>query len=180
MLSLARAVSVAGHPFLLVPVTIALVTGNWIPAAAIAATMTLPMLVITMRRVRRGTWSDHDVSRREQRTGLYRIALPLLVPMTVVLYLLGAERQMLRGVAAAAFMLLAGLLLHRWLKTSMHMMAAAYCAALVVRVYPSWWVAAVAVVLAIAWSRLALQRHTLPEVMVGAALGAACGWWATS
>lgn len=177
--TLARGISVAGHPFVLIPLMIAAATRNWVWTAAVAAGTILPLLAITIRNVRRGAWSDHDVSQQGQRLGLYRAAFPLLAVSAVLLWFIGASDRMLRGVAAAAVMLALGVLGNRFLKISMHMMTAAYCAVVIVQIH-DWmiWIAVPAIA-AIAWSRRRLDRHTWAEVLVGTLIGAAAGWVAT-
>jgi hypothetical protein len=172
---LALFLSVAGHPFVLVPLTLLAVTRHWVWPAVIAASSTLPMLGIIARRVRRGTWSDYDVSRHEQRSGLYHVAFPLLAVTALVLYLMDAPAGMLRGVAAGAAMLAAGFLANRWLKVSAHMMFAAFCGVLVAHAIPAAALPALALVAAVAWSRRALDRHTWPEIVTGAIFGAIAG-----
>jgi membrane-associated phospholipid phosphatase len=171
-LILARILSIAGHPFVLIPLTVAFATRNWVWTAIVAAGTILPLLAIILRNVRRGVWSDHDVSRHEQRGGLYRVALPLVVLSTVLLYFLDAGPQMLRSFAAAAVMLLLGVLGNRFLKISMHMMTAAFCGVMIAWLYPLATFAIVPFVAAIAWSRRKLERHTWAEVAVGLAIGA--------
>jgi hypothetical protein len=172
--TLARAISIAGHPFVLIPVMVAIATRNWIPTAS-AATI-LPMFVIMLRNVRRGVWSDHDVSRREERGGLYRVALPLIGVSALLLWLLDASPRMMRGFAAAAVMLILGLLGNHFLKISMHMMAAAFFAVTIIRIHAHSIYAIVPFVAAIAWSRRKLERHTWTEVFVGLAIGTAAGF----
>jgi len=176
---LARALSVAGHPFVLIPLMVAAATRNWTWTAIVAACTILPLFYVTLRNVRRGRWSDHDVSRREQRGGLYRVAFPLLAVTALLLWLLDAGPAMMRGFAAAAAMLGIGVLGNRFLKISMHMMAAAYCAIVMARMYPAATLPLVLFVLAIGWSRWKLERHTVAEVCVGMVIGVAAGWLAT-
>ena len=171
--TLARGISVAGHPFVLIPLMVAVSTRNWVWTAAVAAGTILPLFVIVLRNVRRGVWSDHDVSRRDQRGGLYRAALPLVVLSAVLLYFLDAGPRMMRGFGAAAAMLLLGVLGNRFLKVSMHMMTAAFCGVIIARLHPASTFAIVPFVAAIAWSRRKLERHTWAEVAVGLAIGAA-------
>lgn len=170
--TLARVISIAGHPFILIPLMIAILTRNWVWTAAVAAGTSLPLLVITLRNVRRGVWSDHDVSRRDQRGGLYRVALPLVILSAALLYSLDAGPGMMRGFAAAALMLLLGVLGNRFLKISMHMMTAAFCGVTIARLYPPTALVIIPLVAAIAWSRRKLERHTWAEVAVGLAIGA--------
>ncbi len=137
----------------------------------IAAMTVLPMLAVTAIRVRRGTWSDFDVSDRSQRSGLYRVGLPLTLIAAFVLARTGASSGVLRGTWIVAAMLLAGLMLGTFLKTSLHMMFAAYCAVLIVEQYPLSAPALVALLLALGWSRRVLDRHTLLEVIAGTVIG---------
>lgn len=174
--TLARGISVAGHPFVLIPLMIAAATRNWVWAAVVGAGTILPLLAITIRNVRRGSWSDHDVSQHGQRLGLYRAAFPLLAVSAVLLYALDASPRMLRGVAAAAVMLALGVAGNRFLKISLHMMTAGYCAVVIGRLYPQSAWALVLAAAAIAWSRRRLDRHTWAEVIVGTVIGAAAGW----
>jgi len=174
----ARVVSVAGNPLFLVPLTVAAATHSWTSAALVAATTTLPLIVITLRNVRRGTWADFDVSRRDQRLGLYRAGAPLLLLASAILYATGAHPRMMRSVLAALLMFVAGLVGHRFLKISMHMMFSTFCGVLIMWLYPWSAAALVPFLLLIAWSRHHLGRHTLAEIAVGTAIGIAAGFLA--
>jgi hypothetical protein len=144
-------------------------------SSVIAASTIGPLLAIIGRKVRRGAWSDFDVSRHEQRSGLYYAGLPLLALSGAILYFLDADPGLLRAVAAAIVMFTVALAGNRFLKTSMHMMVATFCAVSLVREYPAAALAVVPFVAAIAWSRRHLERHTWAEIAVGIALGAAFG-----
>jgi hypothetical protein len=176
--SLARAISVAGHPFVLIPLMVATATRNWVWATIVGAATILPLLVITLRNVRRGVWSDHDVSRREQRSGLYHAALPLLALTALLLWLMGAKSGMMHGLAAGAVMLAAGLIGNRFLKISLHMMVAAFAGVTIGRIHPNAIYAIVPFVAAIAWSRWKLERHTPAEIATGLGIGAAAAFLA--
>lgn len=176
--SLARALSIAGHPFVLIPLTVAAATRNLFWTAVIAASTTVPLLIVVFRNVRRGVWSDFDVSRRDQRSGLYVAGIPLLLGTAILLYALGASPRLLRAVAAGGLMLLSGMLGNRYLKISMHMMVGAFCAVTIGRLYP--WSAAgtFPFLAALAWSRRRLDRHTWPEIAAGSLIGIAAGLFA--
>ncbi|HKR62919.1 MAG TPA: hypothetical protein VJZ00_04240 [Thermoanaerobaculia bacterium] len=167
---LARILSIAGHPFLLSPLTVAAASRNWKWTVVLAVGMILPLTVIVARNVRRGRWSDFDVSRHEQRGGLYYVAAPLLAITAVALYASGARGTMMRSVVAVAAMLAVGFLANRFLKVSLHMMFAAFCT--VILGYLWMW----AFVAAIAWSRWKLERHTLAEIAFGLVVGTIAGY----
>lgn len=168
----ARAISTAAHPFILVPLTVALSTRNWRWTAIVAATTILPITILIFWNVRRGVWSDYDVSRREQRSGLYWAAIPCLV---IGALLIDAPPSFMRGMLAAAGMILFGLAANRFLKTSMHMMFGVYCAVILARTDPWSPAISVPVLLALAWSRHRLERHTVAEIVTGFVVGAIAG-----
>lgn len=176
----ARAISIAGHPFVLIPLAVALASRNLTTAAIVAATTALPIYLITRRRVHRGEWSDYDVSRQDQRSSLYWISFPVMALAAVALHLSGAGARMMHGVLAGVGMLAAGMIGNRWLKISMHMMFDTFAAVIVARVYPALLPVAIVVVLLVGWARLEMKRHTLAEVLAGIALGLAAGAYAVA
>lgn len=178
--ALARLLSLLGHPLVLVPITVAIASRNWQSALLIAGTIMLPLAAFILLQMRRGAWSDFDVSNRKERSGLYYAAIPILVVAAVFLRLNGAGPAMMRGLLAAAAMLAIGLLGMRWLKISIHMMFATYCAVALALPYPRATLPIAACVAAIAWSRHHLRRHTWPEIAAGTAIGALAAWWAVA
>jgi membrane-associated phospholipid phosphatase len=78
------------------------------------------------------------------------------------------------GPLLAALLVLLTHVLRRWLKVSLHAAFALFAAALVWPNLPGT-LAVAALALGVAWSRLVLRRHTLPEVLTGLLLGAAFG-----
>lgn len=174
-LRIARILSAALHPFVVGPLTAALATRNWRWTAAIAATTILPLTALLIRRTRRGAWSDFDVSRREQRPGLYFAAIPLLVLTAIVVWWLGAPPWFLRSFLAIAFLFAAGLIGNRFLKISLHMMFGAFALTVVGRLYPFSVFLTLPLLAALAWSRWRLERHTPTEIGVGLVLGTLAG-----
>lgn len=176
-LRVARIVSVAAHPFVLVPVAVSLATGNLRWTAILALGTLLPMAALIVWNVRRGVWSDFDVSRRDQRSSLYWVAIPLLF---LTAALIEAPPAFTRGMHAVAFVLVIGLAGNRFLKTSMHMLFGAYCAVLVLPACP--WSPALSLPLlaSLAWSRWRLERHTPLEIVAGIVLGLAAALYATA
>jgi hypothetical protein len=174
----AAAVSTLCHPLLLIPVTVLLLTRDLRVSALLAAATVLPLLVLTLRNVRRGTWTNFDVSDRGQRGGLYRSAVPLTLLGAGIMYAAGAPPAMVRGTLVVGGLLLAALLLSPFLKTSLHMLFAGWCGVMLMRDMPGTvWLVPIAI-LALAWSRLYLRRHTWPEVVVGLVIGAVGAWLA--
>jgi hypothetical protein len=170
-IQIAAFISTLLHPLLVIPVTVLVLTRDLGASAIIAAATVLPLLVLTLRNVRRGTWSNFDVSDRTQRSGLYAAAVPLTFVAAAILFATGAPPGLIRGTLVVGGLLLAALLLSPRLKTSLHMLFAGWCGVLIMRATPEaiWFVPLL--IVALAWSRLCLKRHALAEVIVGLALG---------
>jgi hypothetical protein len=177
---LARAVSIAGHPVVVLPG--AILAGVWgaappnvvrqtvLPAVLVGAAV----MVYSAVQVRRGRWSHVDASVREERQQLNLFLAVLLMLVAVALWGTGQPWGVVAGVACAALVVAVAHATRRWLKVSLHVAFATFAAAFV---WPR--VGGILVLLAcavaIAWSRLALSRHTQIEVASGGALGVAVG-----
>ena len=144
-------------------------------AAALACLGVVPLALLIRRKVRTGRWSDHDVSDPLHRKRFYPIAIVVTAGTAGGLWLLGAPGIVVRGVLVTLVLLVLGLTLVRWSKISLHASFGAFCAVTLSAV--SMWVAGGALIFATAvgWSRIWLERHTLWQVLGGAALGAAGG-----
>jgi hypothetical protein len=174
-LRIARILSAVLHPFVVGPLTAALATRNWRWTGAIAAITILPLIIVLLRRTRRGLWTDFDVSHRDQRPGLYFAAIPLLALAAILVWWLGAPPRFLRSFLAIAFLFAAGLIGNRFLKISLHMMFGAFCLVVIAQLYPSSLFLTLPLLASLAWSRWRLERHTPAEIAVGLLLGTAAG-----
>lgn len=174
-------ISLLAHPFILIPALVAVVTARTMPprqAATVVALVVvgaiLPMLWIVVRRVRAGAWSDHDVSIREQRTRLYPVAIATALATVVLLFFLAPPGPVVRGTVAVLVLIVAASLINLVLKVSLHTAFAVFTTvALLPDALPS--TVAGVIALSVAWSRLVLRRHTVSEVLGGAALGLIVG-----
>jgi membrane-associated phospholipid phosphatase len=182
MTRLAIVLSAVGSPFVLLPVTVLLVSLRTASparavafAGALACLGVVPLALVIRRRVRAGRWSDHDVSNPSHRRGFYPVAIGVSAGTALAMWLLGAPGIVVRGVLVTIVLLALGLTLVRWSKISLHASISAFCAVTLAAV--SMWVAGGALLFATAvgWSRIWLGRHTLWQVLSGAALGAAGG-----
>jgi hypothetical protein len=182
MTRLAVSLSALGSPFVLLPVTVFLVSlrtaspaGALAFGGALAALGIAPLLLVIRHKVRTGRWSDHDVSDRSHRREFYPVAMLVTASTAVGMWLLGAAAIVVRGVLVVLVLLIVGAALGRWSKISLHTSIGAFCTVTLVTV--SMWVAGAALLFATAvgWARSRLRRHTVWQVLSGAALGAAAG-----
>ncbi len=178
---LARAVSIAGHPAILLPLAtwLALVLHapgerSVLSIVAIPAAIAVLGVVYTLVQVRRGRWAHVDASGKQERRDLNRLLGFALPVAALIAWLVGARIQVSIALLVAAGVVLLGAGLARWIKLSLHVAFAVFAAALL---WPAWpWVAC-GLLLAglVAWSRLALARHTPIEVVLGFPVGALAG-----
>lgn len=177
----ARALSIIGHPALLMPLAIAVAaTATEAPpqllrvafgsAVAVAAVVGL----FSLWQVRAGRWLHVDASRASERRQLTRLLAVLLGAIAVALWASGQAPAVTAGPLLVALPVVAAHALRRSLKVSLHAAYAVLAAALL---WPQLLGTALVGLLAlgVAWSRLELRRHTRAEVLAGLLLGAASG-----
>ncbi len=185
--ALARALSIGGHPLLVLPAA-ALVVGAaggagqrqlWGVGLALAV-LAMAIQGWSWWQVRRGRWQHVDASQRHERRGLNRFLLVLLAGAAVFFATVSPQPALALGLACAALMIAAGVVLAPWLKLSLHAAFAVFSAALLWALGPVALGLGLAFAAAVAWSRWALGRHRRRELLAGALAGAAVGlgfWW---
>jgi hypothetical protein len=183
MTGLARWLSVVFHPFVMVAALVGVAAAARQPAGEAMQTIALvvgftvvPIFVLMVRNVRRGTWENPDASRRHERRTLYLVAGGGLMTLLAYVTIAGGRQLFLvRGIAATLAMLLVCGVMMRWTKVSLHMAFASLAAtALSLMRSPVGYLLLLSLP-ALAWSRLSLERHTPGEVVIGAIIGVAAG-----
>ena len=181
-IAIARAVSIVGHP-------VALISGCGLIAASthgaspvqmrtIGATLLLLAVVVvgfTWFQVKAGRWAHVDASARTERVSLNLFLATLLLASAVLVWLVLHNLHMSVALVLSATLIVAALLLARWVKMSLHVAFAAFATALL---WPLLWAVAAGslITAAVAWSRLTLGRHVLADVIVGLLLGTLAGF----
>lgn len=180
--SLARAVSIFGHPMVVLPaaaVALTLVRGEYRMAlwmAAGFAAFAAVVMAYSAWQVRRGRWSHVDASNSGERRSLNRFLLVALLLSTVLAATAGHSRELTWGLGLSAAMVGVAMLTARWWKLSLHMAFVVFAACLLT-FGATWWVGLMALAFAalVAWSRLALQRHVPRDLVAGIVTGALAG-----
>lgn len=122
-----------------------------------------------------GKTTNHWVSKREQRSKVYAWILASILAGLFLLVLTAAPARLFITFGFFFGSIALAALINRKIKISIHAMAAAALLfALVPYVGPWAWLAAPVTVL-VGWSRLALEQHELPEVLLGSGLGLLLG-----
>lgn len=180
-LAIARALSVLGHPALVMPSAVVWVAhvrsaapGVLAMAAMASVSVAVCVGVYSVLQVRAGRWRHVDASVPRERQQLNRFLVLLLFGMASVLSGLGQATPVGLGLALGGALVGSGLLLQRWLKLSLHVGFAVFAAVLL---WPE--TVAVAGLLAlsagVAWSRRVLGRHGRADLLAGGLVGVAAG-----
>jgi hypothetical protein len=180
-LSVARWVSIVGHPFVVAPLLVAAVEARRGPgtaargAALVVLLFVLPLALLTARQVRRGAWRTVDASHPRERPVLFLVAGVGLAALVGALARARPGSPLAAGAVVALALAAVSAAVTPWVKLSLHMATAALAAAvLLARGSPLGWVLAAGLPV-LAWSRVALGRHRWAEVAVGLLAGAGAG-----
>jgi hypothetical protein len=184
----ARVISWIGHPLIFVTACVAVVVITQLASraagtilVALFLSVIMPTGVLLFVGIRSGHWRDADVSVREERKRFYPVAIPLSALGTMMTWLLGAPRYILRGGVVTLLLLIIAAIANLRFKISLHTLFASYCTVILFRVSALYGVGSLLLAALVFWSRLFLSRHILSETIGGVVLGIAGGlvtaWW---
>lgn len=181
-MALARWISILAHPFVMAAVLVGAAAvrlgapgGAARAVGVVAAFALLPIAILMLVQVRRGSWDNVDASNARERPVLFLVGGLALAGLLTYLAVRHPESFLLRGGAVVLGMLAVCAVLTRWIKVSLHLAFATLAAtSLLLLGSPVGWILCLAVP-ALAWARLALGRHTPREVILGGLIGIAAG-----
>lgn len=177
----ARAVSIFGHPMLVLPLAVLALSrtgGDGVGAWWLALGFGLFAAVVmaySWWQVRRGRWRHVDASASHERGSLNRFLLVALSAGAGLAAVLAPQRELALGLGLSAGLIAVAMLTARWCKLSLHMAFAVFAASLLWGLGWEYAAAGAAFAAAIAWSRLALRRHTPGDLLAGLAAGMLAG-----
>lgn len=122
--------------------------------------------------VRKKIFSNYDVSDRKQRPPLFIFTGILCLLYLAFILLFNGPRVLIIGLGGLILGVIIAIVVNQKIKASIHMEAFTAFAVTQGILYGGWWWALIILVPIVAWSRLTLRRHSLPEVLVGTTLGA--------
>jgi membrane-associated phospholipid phosphatase len=180
--SIARIISIVGHPFVLIPAAVLIGTLSrfsierafGIVLSTIFLTVA-PILFVIRQQVRAGNWSDADVSIHSERKSFYPVVIGIAAFASVMFWLLNFPPSLLIGTVISLAMLVLAMLINSRSKISLHLTFAAFCAVSLFAVSSYIGAGFIILAMAVGWSRIALGRHTPAQVLSGILLGAAGG-----
>lgn len=173
--TLARLISLVFHPFVVVIPTMILsiyaTTSDWAGAigwtAVCVGFVIAPAILYIRRKLKRKEYTDSDISVRQHRFGIYLFAGVCELLCLATLLIFGAPKILIACFFAAILALIIGMLLNTQTKVSAHMAAMGGCTAVFFYLSPVIGALMLLASLAVAWSRLYLEQHSVVQIIVG-------------
>lgn len=174
--SIARLVSIAGHPAVLMPIAGMIAARGIDVGTALIVSVACAFVVVgySFYKTRRGDWVHIDASVPAERAQLNsRVGLGLLVAAGLLAFT-GLHVGFPAVVGLSGLIVLVAHLLRGLAKLSLHVAFAVFSTVLV---WPNHVAAVGLAVMAVAvgWSRIALRRHVAADIMLGAVAGVLSG-----
>ncbi len=178
--STATILSTVGHPFLLLPVVLSLLTvrqlpfeKSWPALAAIFGILGILSVFLIVRK-RKGKISNWDVSAQSERaSNIYRPVLLLLLLAAALLYFF--RQPFVEETLFFALLMAVCYAINTKIKISQHTLMATYLSFLMLSA--NLWAGTAMLIFApfVGWSRVVLGRHQKDEVLVGGIVGVVFG-----
>ena len=129
-----------------------------------------PLLYILIC-VRLGKLSDIDVSRRSQRAGPFLFGIVSVMIGWLVLALTNGPRNLQTVLIIAVFSGIIIMVITFWWKISMHASSLGGAATMLTVLYGAVMLPLFVLLVLVSWSRVALRRHTVTQVIAGSLAG---------
>lgn len=178
MRKFANIISNIGHPLLTIPIFILIVMfgfEGFSKAALISFLLIgcvfIPLIIWMYIKSKNGTYSNFDVSDKNQRKSLFLFAVPLLLIITVILFATRQSKNLCISVLFALILLIISQITNFFVKSSLHVSLNIYLSSLIFTVNYKIGIVVLLFTGLIVWSRVILGRHTIKEVLFGLSIG---------
>ncbi|MBN1984467.1 MAG: hypothetical protein JW795_23275 [Chitinivibrionales bacterium] len=182
MRSIAHYLSIVGNPLVFLPLSLffAALTVSGLKTALlmtflITAGTSIPMFLLLRHKVKRNEWTDLDVSNQRQRRSFYYFAFIILACATVMLWLMKVPPHYIKGSLIGLVTMVAAMVINYWIKISLHIIIDVYLSVILLWIDIRVGIIFCVITVAVAWSRVALRRHTALQVFLGMIMGIAAG-----
>jgi len=176
--NIAHVVSVLGHPLLTIPLYVALVMFGSedfkrasLNTFLIIGCVFIPVTVWLYIKSRNGSYTNFDVSDRKQRKSVFVFIIPILSIVTYILYKSDQASHLWQSMLFGLILLFILQVVNFRIKSSMHVSLNIYLSFLIMTVNYPVGIIVLLLTAPIGWSRVALGRHSLKEVLSGTVIG---------
>jgi len=177
-IKIAKLISVIGHPLLTIPFYVAIVMFAFedfekalLNSVLIIGCIFLPLILQMYIKSKNGTYTNFDVSDRIQRKTLFSFIIPLMIVVTIISFKTSPDSDFSLSVLFATILVVISHIINLFTKISLHVSLNIYLSALVTTANLRFGIAVFLFSGLIAWSRIALKRHTFKEVAFGICIG---------
>ena len=175
---IAKIISVIGHPLLTIPLFVAIMMFAFediekalVNSALIIACIFLPLCLRMYFKSKIGTYTNFDVSDRIQRKTLFTFIIPIMIVVTIISFITSPDSNFSISVLFGTILVIISQITNLFIKSSLHVSLNIYLAALATTADLRIGIAILLLTGLIAWSRIALGRHTRKEVALGYIIG---------
>jgi len=135
----------------------------------------IPLIGWNFWKTRRGSYSNFDVSVREQRFSMFGIIFFLSFVLVGFLYFSGQPSILIIGCLLLVEALFLVFMLNFWIKASLHMTVSTFICCGLLPLNPILASVLCGIIPMIAWARITQKRHTWQEVLIGLTIGLVTG-----
>ncbi|QKZ11320.1 phosphatase PAP2 family protein [Spirosoma sp. KUDC1026] len=178
----ARLISIIGHPLVTLSLFSLYIAFQRLPrqnalvlSVLLLGGMVVPICWHNYRQVKRGHYTNFDVSHQGQRTQFYPILIGLLSVTTLLQFITDQPRPIWLGTLCVLALLVSAYVLNYVIKVSLHTALSFFLAWVIYSISPTGGIVMGLFALLITASRLVLRRHTVSEVIAGFLLGSVAG-----
>jgi membrane-associated phospholipid phosphatase len=178
----AQVISAVGHPLLTLAIFTILITFRmydpskaFLISALIIGLLVVPVTARNYNKYRKKEYTNFDVSDRRQRESFYKFGVILLSAVTVLLYFIPGTKGFFIGTLCSLLMMITSGIVNLKVKASLHTGVTMFLSVIYFMLDTRVAYFLVGFTILIACSRLVLKRHTISEVISGAAIGLVFG-----
>jgi hypothetical protein len=175
---IAKIISIIGHPLLTIPLFVAIMMFAFediekalLNSALIIGCIFLPLCLRMYFKSKNGTYTNFDVSDRVQRKTLFTFIIPIMIVVTIISFITNQASNFSISVLFGTILVIISQITNLFIKSSLHVSLNIYLAALATTADLRIGIAILLLTGLIAWSRIALGRHTRKEVVFGGLIG---------
>ena len=175
---IANFISVIGHPLLTIPLFVSVVMFGFedfgkasFISLLIIGCIFVPIILWMFFKSRNGSYTNFDVSDRNQRKSVFVFIIPFMLVVTAILFFTRQSQNLCISVLCATILIIFSQVLNLFIKSSLHVSLNIYLSFLVMPINFAVGILIFILTGFIGWSRIELGRHTLKEVLTGAGAG---------
>lgn len=175
---IATVISTAGHPLITIPLYVIIVMFAFeepkraaFVSLLIVGGIFIPLSIRLFIKSRNGSYTNFDVSDRQQRKSLFVFVLPLLIVVTFILYKTGQPNGIFLSVLFATILTAVSQVVNYFIKSSLHVSLSIFLSCLMMPLFFNLAIIMLLFTGIIGWSRVVLGRHTKQEVYFGVCVG---------